>query len=429
MKNKQIYFIIGALALVLFAIFSALQQNNKRLDWRETYEAEKKDPYGTYILTQLLNSYFPNKDFQILKDDISQSLTDVEKGSYVFVGQGIVYDSLELETLLSFVKQGNQAFLSSRTIPTELIYAIVDSFCYDLLWDDYFFYYATEAKIDLEHPDLQLNNNYAYKRVLQKNESNYHVWAYIDSAFFCEQTYSLVKIGNLADTLTNFAKLPYGEGIFYLHTTPIAFSNIHLLEKEGVDYASKVFSHLKEGNIYWDAANKVSEQVARGLNQTAHTPNRNLSAESPLQYILSQPPLAWGWYIILAMGLLYLLFRAKRQQKVIPVLEQNKNTSLEFVATIGRLYFLQHNHRKLCLQKMQFFLSEVRAQFGLATNQLDDDFVQKLASSAEVPVELINKILLYHKNIEASNYVSENTLVEFHQLISSFWSKDATAKT
>lgn len=421
MNNRRTYLIIGVLVLVLFAVFFVWQQNNKRLDWRETYDEQKKDPYGTYILAQLLEDYFPNYDFTSLEKDIIEPLDAAEQGSYIMIGQGMVFDSLELKSLLGFVERGNQAFLSSRTIPSELIYSIVDSFCYDLWWDDYFFFVDTAATISLDHQNLQPSASYTYQHIIRKNEKRYYRWTYIDPDLFCNEEYSFTKMGSIYDTLSNFASLSYGDGTFYFHTTPIAFSNIKLLEEKRLDYVSGVFSHLKEGDIYWDATNKVPEQVARRLNQTAYAPNRGLSSESPLQYILSQPPLAWGWYITLAMGLLYLLFRAKRQQKVIPVLEQNKNTSLEFVTTIGRLYFIQNNHRKLCLQKMQFFLSEVRMQFGVATNQLDKEFVEKLSKKAEVSVVLIEKILTYYQNIQSSTFTSENTLIEFHQLIESFW--------
>ena len=147
-------------------------------------------------------------------------------------------------------------------------------------------------------------------------------------------------MGYFNDEFSNFARIKYGKGQLLLHTTPIAFSNFHLLREQNVEYAGRVFSHLVEGPIYWDNYSNVSLALARRMNDLAYyNPYKTFNDEGPLQYILSQPALAWTWYLGLTLALLYLLFRAKRKQRVIPVLEPNHNTSLEFISTIGRLVF------------------------------------------------------------------------------------------
>jgi len=219
------------------------------------------------------------------------------------------------------------------------------------------------------------------------------------------------------DTLINFMRAPYGEGTFYLHTTPIVFSNYHLLDSTNLAYANGAFSYLPPGKIYWDEYSKTLEAVGRQRNNS----QRQLSAESPLQYILSQPALTWAWYLLLAMGLLFLLFRTKRRQRVIPVLQPNTNTSLEFVSTIGRLYFLQNSHRKLALQKMKLFQNFVRERYQIRGHELDAEFIEKLIAKSEVSPKLIDKILLIHRNITNSKLVTENTLIDFHNLMDEFY--------
>lgn len=140
-----------------------------------------------------------------------------------------------------------------------------------------------------------------------------------------------------------------------------------MLHESGLAYAEKVFAHLADAPIYWDVSSRTSEQIARRLNEPSYQPrNRGLSAKGPMQYVLSQPSLAWAWYLTLIMSLLYLLFRAKREQKVIPVLAEKKNTSLAFVTTIGRLYFLQNQHKDLIMKKMQFFFERYSRKLPLA---------------------------------------------------------------
>lgn len=238
-------------------------------------------------------------------------------------------------------------------------------------------------------------------------------WAYMPEEYFCEGQKTFTALGRINAEHTNFLSIAYGNGEFLIHTTPLAFTNLNLIEKRGLDYASKAFSHLKNGPIYWD------ERPYNPFSDYAN--NADSSKESPLKYILSQPALAWAWYILLGMAVFYLIFRAKRRQRVIPVLEKNTNTSLEFVGTIGRLFFIQNNHRQLAAQKMRLFLIFVREHYHLPTKELNEQFTKGLAVRSDIPEEHIQKILNLNRNISNSGHLSEETLVDFHRLMEKFY--------
>jgi hypothetical protein len=269
----------------------------------------------------------------------------------------------------------------------------------------------TLVRLNLTHPFLKDKEGYLFEFRI-KNRPETYSWNYLPPDLFCDSQTVFAKLGVLNDTAVNFAKATYGGGEFLLHTTPIAFTNLYLKERRGVEYAEKVFSHLSPGDIYWEQTRFIMPEFGR---------NRQLAGEGPLKYILSQPPLAWAWYILLAMGLLFLVFRAKRRQRIIPVIEPNANTSLEFIETIGRLYFIQNNHKQLALQKMKLFLGFVRERYGVSTKELDSAFVRHLSLKSQLPENLLENVLLLHRNIENSGFVSENTLVNFHQLLERFY--------
>ena len=209
----------------------------------------------------------------------------------------------------------------------------------------------------------------------------------------------------------------HGEGSFFFHTSPILYTNAVLKENRGQQYAQKSFAHLKDGPILWDKKSRIWS--FRGNNQWNF--RKTFDSDGPLKYILEQPSLAWAWYIALSMGLLYLIFRAKRQQRIIPVIEPNRNTSLEFISTMGRMYFIQNNHRKLALEKMKLFLHFVRDQYHIPTKNLDTQFLQQLSTKAEVPQELLDKILQMNQRIRTSGFLSEEGLIKFHKILERFY--------
>ena len=288
------------------------------------------------------------------------------------------------------------------------------------IWNGLDYYRDSMVTLNFQHESLRSREPYVYKYISEYGVSEQN-WSYFDSIYFCDEQWSLIELGRMNDSLINFARIAYGNGFFYLHSTPSAFSNVQMLDETGFAYANATFSHLLPGKIYWDEYSRVSERTARMLENRSNPSQRTLSAESPLQYILSQPPLTWAWYLLLATGLLYLFLRTKRRQRVIPVLESNKNTSLEFLSTIGRLYFLQNNHRQLCLQKIKLFQNHVRHRYQLHGREMDEGFIERLALRTEISKDELTQIVTMSKNIENSTFVSENTLTNFHQLLDRFY--------
>lgn len=421
MKTRSLL-IIGGIILVVGIIVAALIAQNDTYSWRETYDSEYKDPYGTYVILELLKNNDPQQETIILEDSVRSMLTEETNANYVFIGGGHYMNDEGLGELYDFVDRGNKAFVFTRSLPTDLLIYVLDTSCYDTgwYWESYYQHSDTLVALNFTHPSLLSDTSFQFQHVQKNGIVKWRRWNYLDPVFFCDEPFSPAKLGVFEDSLINFARIDVGEGAIFLHSMPSVFTNIHLIEENGLHYAERVFSHLNEGTIYWDEKSRVSERMADNMNYFS---NRGLSEDNPLRYVLSQPPLAWAWFITLAMGLLYLIFRAKRRQRMIPVLEKNENTSLAFVSTIGRMYFLQNNHRQLALQKMQIFLTEIREKYKIATNELDDTFVKKLAIRSEVDAELIQKILTKYKSIHRAAAVNDNSLIEFHQLMEQFWRK------
>jgi hypothetical protein len=418
MKNNRIYFIAGGLVIAL--IISMLVFSKKNYNWQEHYTMKGEDPYGTKIIAELLKS--SDHEFNIVKDSISAGLP-IDSGqvsNYVFIGQSMYISSTDVGHLIDYAVDGNNVFLFCNYIPHDLMFYLYDSECEPSLWDDFTSFSDTTVALNVSHPDLYVDNNNEYVYLSRYGTGPYQ-WRYFYEDYFCETEGAFAEIGRINDEFINFARVQYGDGYFYLHTTPIAFTNINLLKEEAFSYTNKVFSHLNDGPIYWDEYSRIPESVARQRNADGNGSNRNLSSKSPLQYILSQPALKWAWYLLLLMGLLFLVFRARRRERVIPVLEPNTNSSLEFVKTIGRLYFLQNNHKQLALQKMKLFHVDVKEFYNLHFQDGDVHFEEKLAAKSGVDKDIIHKIFLMNRNINKSPYVSANVLIDFYRAMAKFY--------
>ncbi len=429
-------FSIAILLIVLFAIFGS--GSSKKFNWKENYKEESLQPYGLSIIKKMLSDYYPKGDIKDIKEDLPTDLQiptiEGEISNYVFIGEAMFLDTADVQRLLDFVAAGNNAFISSKSIPHDLMfhlyyYECVDFDGLDLPWDDYHVYQDTIARMNFHHPDLKDSFDFDYK-FIKNNKINSYRWHYIDSPFFCEMESGFTELGSFkngdGDEHANFAMIRYSDpndyttpgGMVYLHTNPIAFTNFQMVDKVGKTYAEKIFSHLDDGKIYWDAYSQIKEAPSRRRNAIqSNSAELTLASETPLKYILENKHLSWAWYTLLGMGILYLMFRSKRKQRLIPVEEINTNTSLEFISTIGALYFNKQNHLKLCKQKMKMFLAYIRDRYGIGTKKVDAKFLSNLSKRSGVPEKELDEVFKYYNNIVNSSVVSDETLKGFNKAL------------
>lgn len=413
MRGKAIHILLCTAALAV-TLFMSSCSNSSRFDWRETYYSESKQPYGTYVITQLLNKYNANASLKEVKSPLQKEL-ELSKisspSNYVFIGEYLYLGEEGTKALLSFVNEGNQAFIAAKELSPDLSRELRSIGCeYNNLGTFTEGVYDTVAKANFYHPKIASNKGYSF-RYVERNEPKSHKWRYITTHNICDTARSIVQLGYMGKRLTNFIRIPYGKGNIFLHTLPIAFTNYHMISEYGVSYASKVFANLGPGDIYWDEFSRLPSQ-----EDTEDKPRA-----TPLQYVLSQPSLKWAWYITLALTALFILFRAKRKQRIIPVMAENENTSLEFVQTIGTLYFQQNDHKKLAQQKMKLFLQHIRNRYSIPTNQLTQETLKRIAIKSQVPYSQVEEIFEQYSWIKNQPGISDENLIKFHLSIDNFY--------
>lgn len=413
MSNRSTPLIIISVAILLIGgmYYYAYESKKPKFEWEESgwnrkaYSENYNQPYGTLILHRLLDGFHAGKRMIDIKKDVAAELpsdSTLSGQNYVFVGDAIYLDSLGTKRLLDFVAAGNTALIASKTIPFDLMTFVYFNECEEAPWDDYQSQDDTSAYFSLRTPATP-DSSYLYQYTVQ-NEPKPYGWQYIPSYYFCQEL-AQYPLGYLNGEMVNFAVFPHGKGRFLLHTNPIAFSNFSLLKTQNRPYLNGVLSHLSEGDIYWDATSRIPEAVGRKRNNR-HGYSSPLSDEHPLTYILKQPALAVAWYLLAAMALIWVVFRAKRRQRVIPVLAKNENSSYEFISTIAHLHFRERNYIGLATQSMRHFVAQIREKYGIVAPmetgsrhiRPNDQYFEKLALASTLPEGEARKIFNLYEN-------------------------------
>jgi hypothetical protein len=221
-------------------------------------------------------------------------------------------------------------------------------------------------------------------------------------------------LGKDANGKANFVKFTYeGGGAVYLHLAPLAFSNFFLLHKDNKKYYDLAMSSMPDSVdvVWWD---DYYRRHTYG-NQNGH------SGFSKLSVFLKNDVLMWAFWLTVTLFSVIYLFESKRKQRIVPILKGLKNSSLDFVKTVGQLYYQRKDNKNLAAKMAAHFLVHVRTRYNLQTSQLDDQFETLLAFKSGADKQSINNIIQYIRVIDVQYEVSDEELLSFNENIEKFY--------
>jgi len=389
MKRYSVHIIVFCflvLLLVLVQYFKPIQHR-----WIPTLANNDKNPYGAYILFHELKSIFPNQ--QIIESRVLISELDLKTkaNTYLIILPEMQSDSIQALQILDFAEKGNTVFISAERFSESFLKPFGLGFKFDakiLAKADTTLYFCNPSIL---YPDFWITGD--------GNPS----FVIVDS---------VLPMRSVIKSRTGVLKMlrcSYGSGEVLLSTMPLMFSNYSLLEPHS-KVAAIALSHLpKTGTVIWD------EYFKQGRNEVS----------SPLRYILKNRSTRWAYILTLFGILLFLLFQIKRIRSIVPVVEPFKNTSLQFLKAVALLHYDQRDYSDIARKKINYFLEFIRQKWHCSTDNLNEDFVQQLASKTAYPYEetaniisLINQILKQGAN--------KNTLIDLNKKIEEFLKKSST---
>lgn len=385
------YILYISLAVATFLVLKLLSP--KLHDWTITFSAEDKNPFGGYALNEIIRTLFGSDDLHHSFKTLYELRDSIPDGSNVFiVSERFSPGREDVMTLLDHVQRGGNAFISAQYIRG----AFADTLrlgTYDanfklgnvLSRNDTSYLQLTTASLDTL-------SRYAYK---SDNIHNYF------NRFDTART-SVVAVNQYRMPVT--IRMKWGEGNLILNSTPIIFTNICLLARDNAAFAAAQLSYLPDRPLMW------TEYYQRGRREIA----------TPLRFILRNEPLRWAYYISIVSLLVFMIFEMKRKQRIIPVIPPLTNTTLEFVSTIGELYYHNGDHKNIAEKKINYFLEQVRSRHAIATNQLDTAFVAALAKKTGQAEERTTALVRLIAKIKESAGISAETLTDLNTQIEAF---------
>jgi hypothetical protein len=395
--SKTVKLYIGLLVALFIGIAIVEFSRELPIDWTKTYRETDKIPYGTFVLYDQLPALFPDSDLEDIRVtpfeyfDENYNWADSTYaifGTYIHIDEIAQIDDVSAQELLDFASHGNDVFISTSYPPQKF---------YDSLHLDTKNRYDVKGKAEFGFTNNEFRND---SITVEKGLSNIY-FSELDPLITTVLGYQ--KFDSIKRI--NFVKIKHGNGNVFLHLQPIVFTNYHLLKKDNQKYAAAALSYLLDDDIYYDYHSKIGQDLGA----------------SPLRFILSKPALRAAWYLGLISLLLFMIFNAKRKQRIVKVVKPLENTTVAFTKTIGNLYYETKDHNNLIDKKITYFLEYIRRVYYLDTQLLDEKFIKNLTAKSGKDKETTKKLIDLIVYLKAKPVCTEADLLNLNNTIEDFY--------
>jgi len=471
-SNKRLLIIIGVIVAIIIGLLALVLEIRSvpDYDWYEQYEYDSKEPYSLWLFTELMKTSYGEDNITINEAD-SLYLGDGKNQLYVVVGDNVNYTTDQNEKLIEYIENGNDALIITQhtglRIPLDSFYAqklhLIDTIAYDhVVLDSEGDTTYTDGEYKYDEKDYNDEdsiyvqdgsyNNYNDSYYEDPSDSLLFISRYLHSFYdtimhiatepfdstYSDHIYSnyhkelkrLVKrsythltelpimrkesisyeeLMYTTEARAFFVKMKLGEGELYIHTMPHLLTNIGSRQEYYLDHANEVLSHFNPTHIIVDKP-RINFEFDRDDD----------IRKSPIAFILKTPSLAWAYYTLFASLLLFVIFRSKRLQRIIPLIEKNENTSIQYIKTLSTLYQSHEQNNKLVIHMRDVFYNKIKNKYFL--DHTLSNYVEQLSRKTKISEKEISTLLHKFESAKNSNF-TDDQLIVLHNQIESFHKK------
>lgn len=393
--------------LALFVLFCLLQVNlPKKFVWSPTFSHIDKQPFGCFVFDSVLTQSLPN-GYHVTKKTFFQLDQEhaKEKISVLMVVDQQNLKQLDVKYLCNIARRGGKvmvvassSFDDGRNADTVVVDELERTFKVKIEDGMYFSLRGILAGLKAHDNDMYDTIYWNNRETMYAAQSYRMFYNMVGGTLFVD---SVPKVKRLAYTLSTagydyrhdslyvgdftgfdtivdekerieridtFAikkipvavSVPYGKGEVIFVSSPLLFTNYGMLEGNTFVYIFRLMSYLADLPVYRTEAYVKTDAML-------------VAEQSPFREFIKRPPLRWALYLALLGVVLFMIFTARRRQRVIPIMSKPANRSLEFIQLIGTLYYQRKDHVDLVRKKFKLFAEELRKTAGVDISDVNTD--------------------------------------------------------
>ena len=411
-SNVKIILLFAVFVILMFVIQTRMPVAFK---WEPTFRHNDGEPFGCMVFDSVMTKSLP-KGYKITQHSLSSIAQEMDSTGKVrnvlVVGQEIPLSENDNKAMKSIMKKGGKVMLVMSTSYDNK--NMTDS----LLGADYNMgtytkgYFTVSGFIrNLEGNGYMNDTVYWHDGTGNYPQSVYRFYkGLIDSGLFVWDSVKVKTVASKAfdekETRGFVCTRKYGKGQIILCAAPLLCTNYGVLSNDTRGLVFRMMSLVSDREVV------RTEVYCKGILDENTNEEKTL-----LGLITSNKPLLWAWRLMGITLIVFMIFNARRRQKVIPVIERPRNHSLEFVKLIGTLFYHNHNHVDLVCKKFALFKEDILKKTGidLGDETIDlEDSIQLLSHRTGMKSGDIRSVIV--RTLQVVN--SKDVAIEAEKMIS-----------
>ena len=407
--------LLGLLGVLL--LFSACNS------WQKTYDPDSSFAYGTDLLPAILQAHFGEDSYTELArrwkpEDLAQY--KAEEALYLAVAPGLLYTQAEADSLLSFAYKGARVLVACEELSHRLLEPLTPDTCFvgqDL--SRYFQADSAQTVISatgkrVEWPILtQLEGWSLYPKVIHRD---------MNCLPEAKDLLGTVKQGQFStdslEILPWMIRIPHGKGSIDYLSVPMMLTNVYATDSLGWQGIQAIldFYPNRLSTVLFDRDRRNSQRRVAYENYPVINFDGAQQTGDVLEHLLSQPPFALAWYSLILGFVAFLVFGAKRRQRIVPLIQTRKNSTHEHLEKISRLYLANPNNALMSAKQLSMFEAYCGRRFGLAPLRNPED-LEKMKRMPGVNPDFLDSLTRYQHTINRKQPVSPGGLVQLVRIL------------
>ena len=214
------------------------------------------------------------------------------------------------------------------------------------------------------------------------------------------------------------AEVPRGDGHFLVLSAPVFLSNAYLADTSNRAVAEAILSYLgpELTRVTFDEPRRSSVRAVGLANRPPFDRLYPGEGEGLLREVFKRPALAAAWYLLLGGVLTFVLFGAKRLQRIVPVIQPARNSTLAYLGNVSRLYLARPNNALMARKQLGLFEAFCQRKFGLRPVSEPADRA-RLAQLRGVDARLVDSIGRYQNGIARDSVLSNDAFLRLTHIL------------
>ncbi len=370
------------LFIVLFVAYVATSfLAPKPINWTVTFSYKDKNPFGAYILKERSDDLFKGS-FEVSNKTISE-LFQLE--NLLILSDVAEITGADYRSLIAKLDSGVNVFIGANQFSP----VMKDSLGFD---ETFSFHLLNQTLFEAATSTIVLADSAEFE----------YPFSLVSNYFELEKDQEWMINATLEGNPILISRT-IGKGQLHLCSTPYIFTNFGLLFNKNYHAASEMLSYLPEKRTHFTQF----YQLGKG------------EATTPFRYFLKQPPLRCSLYLGLFIIVVFLVITSRRTQRPVPVITPPANTTVEYVKTLGVLFYREKNHKKAAQRLVNHFLRDIKEKYYLNIDYTEK-FYKHLSAKSGIGIKEVIQTFELILKIRDRSQIDEKTLIDLSKKIEQF---------